>query len=57
MVDDTIILTDCDGVLLDWEHAFDQWMAENGYGIKVHAVYDIGIKYVANLINRFYSKK
>lgn len=45
MVDNTIILTDCDGVLLDWEHAFDQWMAENKYSIKVHAVYDIGIKY------------
>ena len=26
-----VILTDCDGVLLDWGYAFDQWMARHGY--------------------------
>ena len=26
-----IILTDCDGVLLDWEWAFSVWMQERGY--------------------------
>lgn len=26
-----IILTDCDGVLLDWEWAFSVWMREKGY--------------------------
>lgn len=26
-----IILTDCDGVLLDWEWAFRVWMTERGY--------------------------
>lgn len=26
-----IIVTDCDGVLLDWEFAFDVWVAEKGY--------------------------
>ena len=26
-----VILTDCDGVLLDWEYAFDQWMHRHGY--------------------------
>jgi hypothetical protein len=26
-----IILTDCDGVLLDWEWAFRVWMTEHGY--------------------------
>ena len=26
-----IILTDCDGVLLDWELSFDRWMAEQGH--------------------------
>ena len=25
------ILTDCDGVLLDWEWAFNVWMTERGY--------------------------
>jgi len=26
-----VILTDCDGVLLDWSYAFDQWMKRHGY--------------------------
>ena len=26
-----IILTDCDGVLLDWEFAFDCWMQSHGF--------------------------
>jgi len=26
-----VILTDCDGVLLDWGHAFFAWMTERGY--------------------------
>ena len=25
------IVTDCDGVLLDWAFAFDVWMREQGY--------------------------
>ena len=29
-----IILTDCDGVLLDWEWAFRVWMIEHGYQFK-----------------------
>ena len=28
---DKVILTDCDGVLLDWSYAFSQWMARHGY--------------------------
>ena len=36
-----IILTDCDGVLLDWEAAFIEWMESKGYEKKVEAVYDI----------------
>lgn len=28
---DRIILVDCDGVLLDWEWAFNVWMQERGY--------------------------
>lgn len=30
---DKIILTDCDGVLLNWEFAFDIWMRRKGYTI------------------------
>jgi len=26
-----IILTDADGVLLDWEYAFDVWMRTHGF--------------------------
>ena len=28
---DKVILTDCDGVLLDWEFSFDRWMHRHGY--------------------------
>lgn len=28
---DKVILTDCDGVLLDWEYAFTRWMDRHGY--------------------------
>ena len=36
-----IILTDCDGVLLDWETAFHKWMGAKGYVKKADAIYDI----------------
>ena len=26
-----IIVTDCDGVLLNWEYAFCAWMTQHGY--------------------------
>jgi FMN phosphatase YigB (HAD superfamily) len=29
-----VILVDCDGVLLDWGYAFDQWMHRHGYAIE-----------------------
>lgn len=29
-----VILTDCDGVLLDWEYSFDAWMRRHGYESK-----------------------
>ncbi len=31
---DRVILTDCDGVICDWEWAFHIWMKTNGYEIK-----------------------
>lgn len=57
-----IILTDCDGVLLDWETAFDEWMQSKGYkkvdnydvtayGLHVH--YGIPKKEAQKLIRQF----
>lgn len=42
-----LILTDCDGVLLNWEYAFDVWMDRKGYK-KIEAYqfdYSIGNRY------------
>ncbi len=44
---DKLILTDCDGVCLDWEYAFNIWMQEHGFteveGSKLS--YDMSIRY------------
>ena len=40
-----VIVTDCDGVLLDWNYAFDVWMARHGYKIYEHDNYSVHIKY------------
>lgn len=45
MIQEKIILTDCDGVLLDWEGQFHEWMQSKGYDRKVDAVYDIAVTY------------
>lgn len=45
MSDYKIILTDCDGVMLDWEGAFTEWMTSKGYVKKVEAIYDISTAY------------
>ena len=42
---DKIILTDCDGVCLDWEAGFNDWMSTKGYVVVVSGVYDISIMY------------
>lgn len=42
---DKVILTDCDGVILDWEYAFDQWMKRHGYSIEADGEYKMGYKY------------
>ncbi len=39
------ILTDCDGVLLNWEYAFTTWMECHGYQIKEEGPYDMGLRY------------
>lgn len=42
-----LILTDCDGVVLNWENAFNEWMKARGYR-KVpngNSVYKIGSRY------------
>lgn len=39
------ILTDCDGVLLDWEYAFDAWMKRHGYEIVNENAYKMNVKY------------
>jgi phosphoglycolate phosphatase-like HAD superfamily hydrolase len=40
-----IILTDCDGVLLDWENGFNEWMTSKGYTKVVEGIYDISKTY------------
>lgn len=42
---DKVLLVDCDGVLLDWEYAFDQWMKRHGYTIKETGNYMMDVKY------------
>jgi FMN phosphatase YigB (HAD superfamily) len=44
-LEEKIILTDCDGVLLDWEKAFIDWMTSKGYEKKDNAVYDIDVAF------------
>ena len=39
------ILVDCDGVLLDWEYAFDNWMARHDYKINTVGDYLMDVKY------------
>jgi hypothetical protein len=42
---DKVILTDCDGVLLDWEYAFGQWMKRHDYKIVESGQYRMDLKY------------
>lgn len=39
------ILTDCDGVLLDWETPFHQWMVDRGYSKVKHGIYNLAEAY------------
>ena len=40
-----VILTDCDGVILDWEYAFGQWMQRHGYIVRETGNYKMDVKY------------
>jgi hypothetical protein len=44
---DKLILTDCDGVCLDWEWAFNVWMQEHGFAEVVDSKlsYDMSLRY------------
>lgn len=44
-LNEKLILTDCDGVLLDWVYSFDQWMARHGYQKRRSDVYDLALAY------------
>lgn len=41
VMNDKIIVVDCDGVLLDWEHSFKLWMKEKGYEAKNDVEYSM----------------
>ena len=40
-----MILTDCDGVLLNWEYAFDVWMNDKGYMLRDRSKYETYDRY------------
>jgi hypothetical protein len=42
---DKVILTDCDGVLLDWEYSFSIWMTQHGFSRINPLKYNIGAAY------------
>ena len=42
---DKIILTDIDGVVLNWQFAFDIWMSEHGFKSESSDIYDISTAY------------
>ena len=56
-----VILTDVDGVLLNWFHSFRQWMKLKGYEVKNMSEYDVGGIYgidkdfAKDLVNTFNS--
>jgi FMN phosphatase YigB (HAD superfamily) len=59
-INNKVILTDVDGVLLDWGYAFDSWMNRHGYKIKgeldnysVHVRYKLQTKESKRLVRMF----
>ena len=59
MIKDKIILTDCDGVCLDWEYGFHTWMQAHGHELKykddysVYKQYEITIDQAKQLVRTF----
>lgn len=59
MIKEKVILTDCDGVLLDWEYHFHRWMAKKGFeknnkvSYKVDEMYDISRTESKHIIKHF----
>jgi len=56
-----LILTDADGVLLDWEYAFNIWMTEKGYTLVEPLSYNISKRYnitvsIANNMVRYFNE-
>lgn len=49
---DKVILTDCDGVLLDWGYAFHRWMTRHGYKMCDPDAYDIKVRYDIGLAEK-----
>lgn len=54
MLNEKVILTDVDGVLLDWLYAFTQWMERHGYEQTDNgaAEYDIGKRYNLTFVEK-----
>lgn len=54
MLNEKVILTDVDGVLLDWVHSFTQWMDRHGYEQVDNgsAEYDIGNRYNLSFVEK-----
>jgi len=44
-IQDKVILTDCDGVLLDWEYGFSRYMSRKGFKPVRNDTYSIGLLY------------
>lgn len=47
-MNDKVILTDVDGVLLNWEYAFNVWMKTQGYDRPSMTDYDMSLRYQIN---------
>jgi hypothetical protein len=45
MMNDRLILSDVDGVLLHWDATFDDWMKLHGYEKKVEGEYELDVAY------------
>jgi len=58
-ISEKVILTDCDGVLLDWEYGFYNWMREKGYEPKkwgqysIHKAFDLEKDFSKSLVRHF----